>query len=109
MKTLNNNVSRRRFLQFGAYGLVAVPLAGALGWATAAQAADKVDESSDTAQALGYRHDAAGVDHPAFVEGSNCANCLLYTDTGGDWGPCAVFPGQQVAAKGWCTAWVARS
>ncbi|TVQ72593.1 MAG: High potential iron-sulfur protein [Chromatiaceae bacterium] len=109
MKTLNNNVSRRRFLQFGAYGLVAVPLAG-LGWTTAAQAGvERLDLESDSAQALAYTHDAGTVDHPQFKEGSNCLNCMLYSDPNAkEWGPCAVFPGKHVAAEGWCTAWVAR-
>jgi hypothetical protein len=109
MKTLNNNVSRRRFLQFGAYGLMAVPLAG-LGWTTAAQASmEQLDPESDTAQALAYTHDAESTEHDQHQEGNHCLNCMLYSDPSAqEWGPCAVFPGKQVSANGWCTAWVAR-
>ena len=35
-----------------------------------------------------------------------CANCQLYTkDKGGDYGACALFPGQMVKAKSWCASW----
>src|SRR5205807_319964 len=38
--------------------------------------------------------------------GSNCANCGLYQGAAGSTqGPCQLFPGRQVKAAGWCTAW----
>ena len=31
---------------------------------------------------------------------------LLYQERAGDaWGPCQIFPGKDVSAKGWCTAY----
>jgi hypothetical protein len=79
-----------------------------------ARAADlpQVDESGAQAQALGYRHDAAQVDRAKFanfVEGSMCANCQLFQGAGADWGPCAIFPGVAVAAKGWCSAYAKKT
>ncbi|MGH8131907.1 MAG: high-potential iron-sulfur protein [Steroidobacteraceae bacterium] len=38
--------------------------------------------------------------------GSSCANCGLYQGTSGSpQGPCQLFPGKDVKAKGWCTSW----
>lgn len=110
MNTRDSHVSRRRFLQLGAGGLVAVPLAG-LGWTTAAQAAEleRLSEEDETAKALSYTHDASGVTHDSYQEGSRCSNCLLYSDPEAkEWGPCSVFPKHLVAEGGWCTAWVGR-
>jgi hypothetical protein len=61
------------------------------------------------AKALKYVHDAAASD--ARVDATaDCANCMQYTgEAGKDWGPCAIFQGKQVAAKGWCTAWVKKA
>ena len=68
-----------------------------------------VDEADATAVALGYVTDAARVDkvkHPGFVDGSACANCVLYQGpAGSDAGPCPLFPGKQVSAKGWCASY----
>ncbi|MCG6888043.1 MAG: high-potential iron-sulfur protein [Gammaproteobacteria bacterium] len=50
---------------------------------------------------MAYTHQSAKAD-------SNCANCQLYSGTA-DWGPCAIFPGRQVAGAGWCSAWVKRA
>ena len=39
-----------------------------------------------------------------------CYNCNLYNAAGEEgWGPCQIFPGKQVAAKGWCNAWVPKA
>ncbi|SEQ15253.1 High potential iron-sulfur protein [Ectothiorhodospira magna] len=110
MTDRDNNLSRRRFLKLGSYGLLAVPAVAGLGWSTAAQAMERLSEDDPAAQALNYVHDAsAAAGHPAYEEGQNCLNCLLYTDASAmDWGPCTVFPNLLVAAEGWCTAWVSR-
>ena len=72
-----------------------------------------LDEADPTAVALGYVADAARVDkakYPNFVEGSNCANCALYQGAAGsEAGPCPLFAGKQVAAKGWCASYVKRT
>jgi hypothetical protein len=73
------------------------------------QAADlpHVDPASPQAQALGYVADAGKVDTAKFanfVAGSACASCALYQG-GAEFGGCGIFPGQQVAAAGWCSAY----
>lgn len=74
-----------------------------------ARAADlpQVDPAAAQASALGYVHDAATVDtakFPGYVAGNNCAGCALYQGGAAEWGPCGLFPGQAVSAKGWCSA-----
>lgn len=72
----------------------------------------RLEESDPTAQALGYRHDAADVDtasYPRLQPGQTCSNCALYlSDQGSEegWGGCSIFPGKLVNAEGWCSAYV---
>ena len=72
-----------------------------------------LDEADPTAVALGYVADASRVDkakYPSFVEGSNCANCVLYQGAAGsEAGPCPLFAGKQVAAQGWCASWARKT
>jgi Rieske Fe-S protein len=74
-----------------------------------AQAA-MVDEKDATAAALGYAADTTKVDDkkfPKHAKDQKCSACQLYTGKAGDKaGPCSLFPGKQVAAEGWCSAWV---
>lgn len=79
----------------------------------AVRAADDahVDPAGAQAKALGYSHDAASVDTAKFSNfkpGSNCKNCQLYLG-GDEWGGCGIFPGKQVNAQGWCSAWVKKA
>jgi hypothetical protein len=83
---------------------------GALIVPAASRAADLplVDEAGAQAKALGYVHDAATVDktkYANYVEGSTCLNCVLYQGGQAATGPCGIFPGQAVDAKGWCSAY----
>ncbi|MEO7056288.1 MAG: high-potential iron-sulfur protein [Caldimonas sp.] len=101
--------TRRSFVQ-----VVAWAAAGMAG-TRAALAADaaKVLESDPQAQALGYRDDTTKVDaakYPKHTPAQHCANCQLYQGKATDAaGACALFGGKQVAAKGWCTAWVKKA
>jgi len=74
-----------------------------------ARAKCPLSESDASAKALGYRQAAADVDQakfPRFAAGQNCRNCTLYQGQGNDkWGGCAISPGKQVNAAGWCSAW----
>ncbi len=81
--------------------------------AAQAAAAPMLPENDPQATALGYKADTAKVDKAKFPkhEASQlCSNCQLYqakpTDAAG---PCALFPGKQVAGKGWCSAWVKKA
>lgn len=72
-----------------------------------------VDPKGTQATMLGYVDDAANADKTkfkSFVAGSNCANCGLFQGKAGDAaGGCPLFPGSQVASKGWCSAWVKKA
>jgi hypothetical protein len=73
----------------------------------------QVDENSAQAQALGYRHDSNAVDagkYPNHSPDQTCRKCALFTgNEGAQWGPCGIFPGKQVNADGWCSAFVRKA
>ena len=77
--------------------------------ATSARAQAKLDEKNPQAVALGYVADATKTDakkFPKYAAGQLCTNCALYQGKASDaWGGCPLFAGQQVAGKGWCSAW----
>lgn len=66
-------------------------------------------ESDPQAQALSYVEDASTVDagkFPQYSAGKDCSNCALYTGAeGSEYGPCSIFPGKLVNAKGWCSVY----
>lgn len=80
-----------------------------------AAGAAMVSETDPQAKALGYVADASKVDTAkwpkrAGPEGAKqfCNNCLLYNEgkeSKEAQGPCRLFPGKAVAAKGWCNSW----
>ena len=103
-----SQVSRSRFIKISTIGVAAAPFANAL-FSGTAQAIDAVSESEPTATALGYKADATKAgnrkDNTAV-----CSNCTLYSGKpGASDGPCSVFGGKLVNAKGWCTAWVKKA
>lgn len=107
----DSNPGRRRFIKLGLLGIAAVPLGNLLlHKVTPAQAQDmaKLEESDPQAQALNYVNDATQAE--ARQEGHFCDNCQLYQgDPEAEWGPCAIFPGKQVNAKGWCSAYIVKA
>lgn len=72
-----------------------------------------VDEKDAQAVALGYVENSMKADTARFknhVAGNECSNCALYQGKVGDAdGPCPLFAGKSVAAKGWCTSWVKKA
>lgn len=106
--------ARRRFLKVMAIGAAAAPVAGSILLSSTATAADlpELDEADPTAMALGYKADASQVDASKFPQhqaGQTCAGCRYYQAKGdAATGPCAIFPGKAVHAKGWCSAFAAK-
>jgi hypothetical protein len=105
---IDEKFSRRRLLQGALAGLAAVPAATLI--ARSADAAEPLSESDATAKSLAYVGDASKVDaktNPTYKPGQTCANCIQYTGKAdaAD-GPCNIFPGKLVKAKGWCKVWV---
>ena len=115
--TEERKISRRKFIATTSGAAATIPVVSLLGgraFAQEAGATAKLDESNPIAVALGYKHDANEVDVDRFAkrateEGKKqfCDNCLHYKSSDEEgWGPCAIFPGFVVAAKGWCNVWV---
>ena len=100
-------LSRRRFLVRTALVAATAPFAARLlSQSVHAQDLPVLPADNATAVALAYVEDAATVKHASFKPGSNCSNCQFYTGkVGGARGPCTLFPGFSVSAKGWCSAW----
>ena len=93
-------ISRRQMLAITAATAVSVPVLTLTGRARAADA--KLDPNDVQAKALSYVHESPDAS-------KLCSNCALYTGAAdAEWGPCNIFPGKQVAAAGWCSAWVAK-
>lgn len=103
-------LNRRKLLKNVIAGIVALPAAGLIREAAAADALPHLDEKDPTAVALGYVHDAKKVDAakaPQYKPGAKCHNCIQLQGKEGDqWRPCTLFPGKLVNADGWCKVWV---
>jgi len=102
------NDSRRRFFATAGGAIGAVVIANAL--PQIADAADLPHLTLDdpTAKALNYTEDAskAGPPHQA---GQDCSNCNFYTGGATGYGPCQLFAGKSVAAKGWCSGYAKKA
>jgi hypothetical protein len=83
--------------------------AGAVALASRAQAQALLAETDAQAVALGYKADTTKVDkakYPKHAATQLCNNCALYAGKASDAAAgCPLFPGKQVAGKGWCSAW----
>ncbi len=89
------NIDRRNFLKLSGGALIGVTLGSV---ALRAQA-EPLDPTDATALALKYAHVSP-------VEGAYCDGCaFIQGEDGKEWRPCAIFPGKEVAAKGWCSAY----
>ncbi|WP_329743494.1 high-potential iron-sulfur protein [Dyella sp. A6] len=108
MSQEENSESRRRFLKIAA-GTAAVAVVG--GFPRFARAADlpHLTDADPTAKALGYVADASTTKNPKHTPGADCANCQFYTGGPTGFGPCQLFPGKAVSAKGWCVSHTAKS
>jgi len=100
--------SRRNLFKLAGAGSLALilPTMNRLG---SAFAQEQLDPSDPTAQALGYVHDTTTVDNGKWASHTaeqKCSNCQLATSREGQWLGCSLFPGKQVNANGWCSAWV---
>lgn len=112
--------SRRIFLMTLATGSAALAAGSALAQAKAPAPAKSappaapaagpapLDEKDSQAQALGYVADSTKADQKKFPNHANtqtCSNCALYQGKAGEaHGPCPIFAGKPVSAKGWCSA-----
>jgi hypothetical protein len=96
--------SRRRFLKAAAGTAAAAVMIGGLPRFARAADLPHVSESDPTAKALGYVEDASKTTDAKRKAGDTCANCQFYTGGPTGFGPCQLFPGKSVSAKGWCVS-----
>lgn len=96
--------SRRRFLKAAAGTAAAAAVIGGLPRFARAADLPHLAESDPTAKALGYVEDASKTTDAKHKAGAACANCQFYSGGATGYGPCQLFPGKAVSAKGWCVS-----
>ena len=93
--------------------LLQVAACGSVFAAASAQAQAKLDEKDPQAVALSYVADTTKADSkkfPKHAADQKCSNCGLYQGKATDAaGGCPLFGTKQVAAAGWCSAWVKKA
>jgi hypothetical protein len=108
MSQEENIESRRRFLKLAAGTAAATVVAGALPRFARAEDLPHLSVDDPTAKALGYVEDASTTKNPKHKPGDACANCQFYSGASTGYGPCQLFPGKAVSAKGWCISHTAK-
>ncbi|MDF3887797.1 high-potential iron-sulfur protein [Cupriavidus basilensis] len=103
--------NRRQFLK--SIPVVAAATTLAVSTLARAQAGGSIlDDKDPPAVDLGYKADTNKVDktkYPKHEASQRCGNCYLYDGkAGAPKGDCPLFGGQ-VAANGWCIAWVKKA
>jgi hypothetical protein len=102
------NPGRRRFFAAAATGLGGIIVAGALPQLALAADLPHLTLDDPTAKALNYIEDADKAPAP-HVAGQNCANCNFYQGAATGFGPCQLFVGKAVNAKGWCAGYAKKA
>jgi hypothetical protein len=102
------NPQRRQF--FVSVGVAAGAAAVGTLVAKSASAADLplLQETDSLAVTMNYKTDSTKVDtkkFPAHKADQDCGNCQFYQGAGAATGPCQIFAGKSVSAKGWCQVW----
>lgn len=101
--------SRRRFLKLAGGAAAAVAMLSSLPRRALAALPHLSAASNATAKALNYVEDDTKAPAP-HKPGQDCSKCAHYQGKAGEaYGPCAIFPGFDVNAKGWCAGFQAKS
>jgi hypothetical protein len=102
--------SRRHFIRS-----ITITSAALFAGIEAHAASPMVDEKDPTAIALGYVSDTTKANqakYPKHTPAQQCNNCQLYQGkpmVASGAGPCPLYAGKDVDAKGWCSAYTKRS
>ena len=100
---------RRRFLKLAGGAAAAMVLLGSLPRRVWAALPHLTQANNATAKALHYVDDDSKAPAP-HKPGQVCSSCVHFQGKSGEtWGPCAIFPGYDVNAKGWCAGFQAKS
>ena len=107
--TDEKNPGRRRFLKLAGGAAAAAAVLAALPKRVMAALPHLSAASNATAKALKYVEDDTKAG-PPHKPGQDCSKCVHFQGKAGDkYGPCAIFPGFDVNAKGWCSGFQAKS
>lgn len=107
MSDSNIDTGRRRFFALTGCGIGAAAIASALPRSAFAEDLPHLTLDDPTAKALNYTEDATKAPAP-HVAGQACANCNFFSGSGA-YGPCQLFPGKSVNAKGWCSGYAKKA
>ncbi|HEX7349052.1 MAG TPA: high-potential iron-sulfur protein [Rhodanobacteraceae bacterium] len=100
---------RRRFLKMMGGAAAAVVLLGSLPRRVWAALPHLTQANNPTAKALHYVEDDTKAPAP-HKAGQDCSKCVHFQGKPGEkFGPCAIFPGFDVSAKGWCAGFQAKA
>lgn len=98
-----NDQSRRHFMKLAAGTAAAGAAFALLPRSARAAGLPHLKPSDPTAHALHYTENASTTTNPKHKKGDDCSNCTFYKGKpGAAYGPCQLFPGKAVNAKGWC-------
>jgi hypothetical protein len=100
--------SRRRFFATAGGAIGAVVIAGALPRMAGAADLPHLTLDDPAAKALNYTEDATKAPAP-HQAGQECANCNFYQGAATGYGPCQLFVGKSVNAKGWCAGYAKKA
>jgi hypothetical protein len=103
------NASRRRFVAGVSALIGGVSVIDLLPRKADADELPHLSPNDPLAQALTYTEDASTTSAATHVPGSSCANCNFFQGGSGAFGPCQLFQGKTVNAKGWCAGYVKKS
>ncbi|MEO6927465.1 MAG: high-potential iron-sulfur protein [Rhodanobacter sp.] len=96
--------SRRRFLKVAAGTTAAAMILGGLPRMARAADLPPLPATDPTAKALDYVEDNTKSANAKHKAGDDCTNCQFYSGGATGRGPCQLFPGHSVNAKGWCVS-----
>jgi len=108
MSKLPVDSTRREFFRIAGCTIGAAAVASLL--PNSARADDLPHQTVDdaTAKALNYTEDASKAPAP-HQAGQTCANCNFFHGGATGYGPCDLFPGKSVNAKGWCSGYAKKA
>ena len=103
------HTSRRRFVATVSAVIGGVSVINLLPRKAGADELPHLSPKDPLAQALSYTEDASTTTAATHVPGSACANCNFFQGGSAAFGPCQLFQGKTVNAKGWCAGYVKKS
>jgi hypothetical protein len=103
------NASRRRFVATVSSLIGGVSILNLLPCSADADEPAHLSPEDPVAKALHYTEDASTATAATHAPGSACANCNFFQGGTAAFGPCQLFQGKTVSAKGWCAGYLKKS